>query len=107
MTEAIVRQRLAGVSAEDIAATFHRSLAALAVRAARLARRDAGIDTVVLCGGVFLNRILLEAAARGLEAADFRVLRPLAYSPNDEAVSLGQIAFALGRARAERLNCSG
>jgi hydrogenase maturation protein HypF len=107
MAEAIVRHRLAGVSPEDIAATFHRSLATLAVRMARLARREAGLDTVVLCGGVFLNRILLESTTRRLEAADFRVLRPLAYSPNDEAVSLGQAAFALGRARAERLNRSG
>ena len=104
MTAAVIRDRKRGVPPADIAASFHRSLAALAAEVAVLARRERGIDTAVLCGGVFLNRILLESTSRKLEEAGFRVLRPAAYSPNDEAISLGQIAFALARARNERLN---
>jgi hydrogenase maturation protein HypF len=104
LTAALVRDRKRGVSPADIAASFHRSLAVMAAEVAVLARRERDIDTVVLCGGVFLNRILLESASRKLDAAGFRVLRPAAFSPNDEAISLGQTAFALARARNERLN---
>ncbi|MCK7461592.1 MAG: hypothetical protein MZU84_05795 [Sphingobacterium sp.] len=52
-------------------------------------------------GGVFLNRRLLERTEERLAAAGFRVFRPLAYSPNDESLSLGQIArgLALGQER--------
>jgi len=90
-----------------IAAKFHLSLAGLAADVAVRARREAGVDTAVLCGGVFLNRILLESAVRKLEEKGFRVLRPIAYSPNDEAISLGQTAFALARRRFEGVNRSG
>ena len=61
------------------------------------ARATAGIQTVVLCGGVFLNRKLTEAASAALTRAGFRVVRPIQYSPNDESLSVGQIAFALAR----------
>jgi hydrogenase maturation protein HypF len=106
MTAALVRDRIRGVPPEDLAASFHRSLAVLAAEVASLARKERGIDTVALCGGVFLNRILLESASRRLEEAGFRVLRPFLYSPNDEAISLGQAAFALMRAKNAGLNRS-
>jgi len=52
---------------------------------------------VVLVGGVFLNRRLLEAAERLLRMKKFRVIRPVLYSPNDESLSLGQAAYGLAR----------
>jgi hydrogenase maturation factor HypF (carbamoyltransferase family) len=48
---------------------------------------------------VFLNRRLLERTERLLAAKGFRVFRPLAYSPNDESLSLGQIAWGLAKLR--------
>jgi hydrogenase maturation protein HypF len=62
---------------------------------AQRARREHQIDTVVLTGGVFLNKVLVEAATEVLENDGFRVLRPINYSPNDESISLGQIAYGL------------
>jgi hydrogenase maturation protein HypF len=107
MTAAIFSDRKRGLPAARIAAKFHLSLAGLASDVAVRARREAGVETAVLCGGVFLNRILLQAATRTLEEKGFRVLRPIAYSPNDEAISLGQIAFALARRRTEAVSRSG
>jgi hydrogenase maturation protein HypF len=106
MTAAILNDRKRGVPSGDIAAKFHRSLAGLAADVAVRARAEKGIDTVVLCGGVFLNRILIEEASRRLEGQGFRVLRPVAYSPSDESISLGQTAFALARQRTQGVNRS-
>ena len=86
-----------GVPAAGIAAKFHETLARLIVRIAETARDERGVTTVVLVGGVFLNRVLLERTENLLEANGFHVLRPVRYSPNDESLSLGQIAFALAR----------
>ena len=80
-----------------IAARFMATLAAAAVAVAEEARAAAGIGTVVLCGGVFLNRKLTEAATAALLKAGFDVTRPVQYSPNDESLSVGQIAYALAR----------
>jgi hydrogenase maturation protein HypF len=64
---------------------------------AERAKKTHDIDTVVLAGGVFLNEKLLHRATGLLEKKGFTVLRPLIYSPNDESISIGQIAFALNK----------
>ncbi len=77
------------------AGKFHNTLAAAICDVARRARREHGIRTVALAGGVFLNRVLLEEVSRRLSDKEFRVLRPNLYSPSDESLSLGQIAHGL------------
>ncbi|HOW84491.1 MAG TPA: carbamoyltransferase HypF [Candidatus Aminicenantes bacterium] len=89
----------AGAGAAEVSARFHASLARLVVRVAERAREARGVSEVSLAGGVFLNRRLLTAVEAGLEARGFRVFRPLAYSPSDESISLGQIAWGLARLR--------
>jgi hydrogenase maturation protein HypF len=82
---------------EDIAATFHVGLAtALGTLALDLACRH-GVSTVALSGGVFQNRLLLEAVAGGLETAGFRVLLQRQMPANDGGLSLGQAAVAAAR----------
>lgn len=95
----IVRDIQAGAPADAVSANFHDSLARLIVRVAERARDVHGTEDVSLAGGVFLNRRLLAAAERKLAARGFRVFRPLAYSPNDESISLGQIAWGLAKLR--------
>jgi len=80
-----------------ISAKFHNTLAQVVARVAEKARKEERIDTVVLIGGVFLNKRLLHSATQLLEEMDFNVLRPINYSPNDESISLGQIAYALNK----------
>ncbi|MFA9454186.1 MAG: carbamoyltransferase HypF, partial [Candidatus Aminicenantaceae bacterium] len=84
-----------GAAAGLISARFHNTLAEVIAAAAHRAREEQGLDIVVLSGGVFLNRTLLEKAEALLIEDGFRVLRPLLYSPNDESISVGQIAFTL------------
>ena len=86
-----------GVSPARISGKFHATLARVIVDVALKAREEQRIETVVLSGGVFLNAKLLRLADEGLRQMGLRVLRPLGYSPNDESLSLGQIAHALAR----------
>lgn len=97
--EALWRDRADKTPLPAVSARFHETLARAVLRVAQAARRREGIETVVLTGGVFLNRRLLEAALRLLAKAGFRVLRPEGYSPNDESLSLGQVAHALNALR--------
>jgi len=80
-----------------ISAKFHNTIAQVIVNVAERARKDLNIDTVVFVGGVFLNKRLLQRATDLLEQKKFKVLRPMNYSPNDESISIGQIAYALNK----------
>ena len=95
--EAIVQEVRSGKPSELISTKFHNTLARVIAAVADQVRALHGIDTVVLGGGVFLNKRLLAGASRLLQIKGFKVLRPESYSPNDESLSLGQIAFALGK----------
>ena len=86
-----------GVAPSTISARFHNTLGRVILEVARMAREKYGTKTVVLCGGVFLNTKLLHRATADLGEKGFRVLRPIHYSPNDESISVGQIAAALAR----------
>ena len=91
----IIKDLKSGTPVPIIATKFHNSLARLIVRMADKARKDMEISTVVLVGGVFLNKKLLVLTTRLLKKHGFEVLRPVSYSPSDESLSLGQVAHAL------------
>lgn len=55
-------------------------------------------DTVVLSGGVFQNRLLLEGLSAKLRTAGFQVLAPRAYPANDGGLALGQAVIAAAAA---------
>jgi hydrogenase maturation protein HypF len=94
---AIDRDVSRGVSAGTIATRFHHALAdATAAECAQLAA-DRGLEIVVLSGGAFQNRLLLERTAAGLEKAGVRVLVPARLPPNDGGVAFGQAAVAAAR----------
>jgi hydrogenase maturation protein HypF len=83
-----------GVSIGQIAARFHNALAAATVAACVRAATDCATEVVVLSGGVFLNRRLLESVASGLAAAGLRVLTPSRLPAGDGGISYGQAAIA-------------
>ncbi len=86
-----------GVAVGTVAARFHRGLASAAAAAAQRACGARALDTVVLSGGVFQNRLLLESARRELEESGLRTLVPVALPPNDGGISYGQVAVAAAR----------
>jgi hydrogenase maturation protein HypF len=83
--------RLAGRDPRELAASFHRALAAGIVSAARAA----GVGTVALGGGCFQNALLTDLASSLLEAEGFEVLVPRVLPPNDGAIAAGQALGAL------------
>ena len=84
----------AGASAAIVSARFHRGLGAATVSACVELAEQAGLSLVVLAGGVFQNRLLLESVCAGLQSAGLRVLTPECLPPNDGAISYGQAAIA-------------
>jgi hydrogenase maturation protein HypF len=85
-----------------IAARFHNSLAGAIVRTALWCVAQRGPDTVVLTGGVFQNRLLLEAVSEGLAGEGLYVLVPALVPANDGGVSLGQAVIAAARTQGMR-----
>ncbi len=82
------------VPRETVAARFHVGLAqGLAGLASDIAEAR-GLTTVVLSGGVFQNRLLLDCTSQRLSNAGLRVLCPMALPANDGGLALGQAAIA-------------
>ena len=77
-----------------VAARFHHAVARATADACARAAVRAGLSMVVLSGGVFQNRLLLEETARLLTAAGLRVLLPERLPPNDGGIAYGQAAVA-------------
>jgi len=79
-----------GEDATEVAARFHRTL----VEVIRLQVRSLAVERVCFSGGVFQNEILVELLSH-LLGREARLYFHEQLSPNDENVSLGQIAFQL------------
>ena len=91
---AILADLGAGVGVPVVAARFHNGVGRATARAcARIAEAE-GTDRVVLSGGVFQNRLLLERTTEALERAGLRVLVPRLLPPNDGGIAFGQAAVA-------------
>jgi hydrogenase maturation protein HypF len=84
----------AGAGVPTVAARFHNGVARASAAAATELAAAVGLDAVVLSGGVFQNRLLLERTAAAVAADGLRVLTPRRLPPNDGGVSYGQAAVA-------------
>jgi len=91
------------IPAQTVSAKFHNTLLEAVTDMCEKIRNRHGIQTVVLAGGVFLNKYLLSRTLEKLQSLDFEVVRPLQYSPNDELISLGQIAYALAAEKNQKI----
>jgi hydrogenase maturation protein HypF len=80
-----------------IASRFHAAIAQVTVEACSRAASERGTETVVLSGGVFANRRLIEQATAGLAAAGLRILTPRRLPANDGGIAYGQAAVAAAR----------
>ena len=95
--QAIAAELARGTPASLVSSRFHNSLAAATAGAlAMLAEREA-TRTVVLSGGVFQNRLLLERCRELLTGRGLDVLVPRVLPPNDGGISYGQAAVAASR----------
>ena len=76
---------------------FTRGIAGGLVTAATSLCGTLGLDTVVLSGGVFQNRLLMRQVRRSLHAAGLCVWTNRSVPANDGGLSLGQAAIACAR----------
>ena len=98
---ALAEDVAAGVTAGVAAARFHNALAKATVGACEHAAARLRTQTVVLSGGVFQNRRLLESTAERLTLAGLRVMTPERLPPNDGGISYGQAAVVAARLNGE------
>jgi hydrogenase maturation protein HypF len=96
---AVLADLKAGVPVSTISARFHAGLARVTVEACVLAAQRAEVDLVVLSGGVFQNRLLLELTSAWLRDDGLRVIVPERLPPNDGQIAFGQVAIAAARQR--------
>jgi hydrogenase maturation protein HypF len=97
LIRALVRDLERGRAIPEIAFCFHVSVAELMLEGCLAARRQTSLRRVVLGGGVFQNRLLLELLVPRLRSCGFDVLTSRLVPPNDGGISLGQAAIAAAR----------
>jgi hydrogenase maturation protein HypF len=87
----ILEEKRRGKSVGQIALKFHHTLAEIMVSVARVVREK----KVVLSGGCFQNKYLLERAVRRLREEGFIPCWHQRVPPNDGGIALGQVMAAL------------
>lgn len=95
---AVLNDLKQGIDAADIAARIHHSLIDASVSLLLQLSVQTGTDCIVLSGGVFQNRLLLEGFGQALRAGGKTVLVPQRYPMNDGGLALGQAAIAAAMA---------
>lgn len=91
LIRALCTGKAAGTAPAALAAGFQQALCAMALDQCRALNPDK--LPVVLSGGVFLNRALLDGVTARLEGAGYRVYTHKRVSPSDEGLALGQLAI--------------
>ena len=93
----IVDDVLSGVDPSIISAKFHNTIILTIFGFATDCRLKNGINKVVLSGGVFQNKYLLEGATDVLLKNNFQIYSHTAVPTNDGGIALGQLAVASKR----------
>jgi hydrogenase maturation protein HypF len=92
---ALLRDLHSGVSQEHMAARFHTAVTDLVLSVAERLRQESAVNTVVLSGGVWQNKVLLTYSITRLENAGFKVLWHRNIPTNDGGIALGQVMIAM------------
>ena len=91
---AVLDDLLNCVSPQVISRRFHEAVVELIGELCDEARRQTGLSTVALSGGVFMNRYIVTKAIPLLESEGFTVLLNRELPANDGCISYGQAAVA-------------
>lgn len=94
---ALLDDKQQGVAPAVIALRFHHAFVEAIVQAAMLVQAVYEIRQVVLAGGVFMNRYLIERSLAELARTGFVTAINRQLPPNDAGVSFGQVVIALAR----------
>jgi hydrogenase maturation protein HypF len=77
-----------------IAAKFHNTVARVILDVSIRIRKETSLNTVILSGGVFQNKYLLEKSSLLLALNRFKIYTNNLVPPNDGGISLGQLIIA-------------
>jgi len=99
IVQAVVADVRAGRGMKKIAASFHQTLAEAFAFMAEKMRQETGLNRVVLSGGCFQNKILLEGTMAKLKCHGFDVHSQEQVPANDGGIALGQAVVAASRMR--------
>jgi hydrogenase maturation protein HypF len=91
MFQGIINDIRTGLSLSRIATRFHNTMVEVIVRATCEISRASGVSKVVLSGGTFQNRYILEKAENLLHEKKFSVYTPCRVPANDGGIALGQL----------------
>ena len=94
MWPALLDDLQSGSDPAQVAARFHQTVIRVVADIARRLAVKRQLDTIVLSGGAFQNRLLLEGVCERLRRDGFVVLMPEQVPANDGGLSLGQAAIA-------------
>jgi len=97
MLEAIVADLFADVPTPVIAAKFHNTIVEFSLEISLLVQKNFGIEHIVLSGGVWQNKFLLNAMIRKLKNNNLQPLFHKIIPPNDGCVAFGQALIAAYR----------
>jgi hydrogenase maturation protein HypF len=86
-----------GLDQSTISTKFHNTIILAIFETVNKIRRSEGITKVVLSGGVFQNKYLLEQTTAILEKNNFEVYSHAIVPTNDGGIALGQLAVASKR----------
>ena len=92
--EALVSDLLAGSSAGEISARFHKTIAEVIAAGCQRVRASEGLARVCLSGGTFQNLRLLGLATAALREKGFEVFVHRRVPANDGGLALGQAVIA-------------
>lgn len=80
-----------------IASKFHQTIVEVISATAKQIKKASNTNKVVLSGGTFQNRIILEKAEKRLKKDGFEVFSNMRVPSNDGGIALGQLAIAAKR----------
>jgi hydrogenase maturation protein HypF len=100
---AIIDDIQSNISEEDIARRFHNSVARLIVEVLELLREEHSINSVILSGGVFQNKLLYTITKNILEDKKFDLVVDETVPLNDLGICLGQTSIALNNLSINRM----
>lgn len=107
MIRGLVSGMQAGIPGRELAAGFHAAVIEATATAAAATARAAGISTIGLTGGVFVNRLLLDGIRNTLSGQGFDVLTHRLLPCNDGGLALGQAVIAAALCAAQDKEGSG
>ncbi|MDP1622822.1 MAG: carbamoyltransferase HypF [Bacteroidales bacterium] len=93
----IIDDLIAGVEITMIATKFHNTINTAIFDTVNTIRKQSGKNKVILSGGVFQNKYILEKTSMLLRKNNFEVYTHSAVPSNDGGIALGQLAVASKR----------